>query len=150
MIVDVITLGKMRILILLLFAVHVGCSSTQAPQNVQAELENVGDCFVASTFLLQREPDTLQELSQFLYSGKEASSNSEAKVKKGNFALLNFGNGGATIKTASGKQIVCRILKREHDNYGESSTAYITTYEFSVPDTNHSATRSVKLSMQLE
>ena len=134
----------MRFLLLLLVVVHVGCSSSPEFQDAQAELENVGDCFVASTIVLQREPDNPQNLSQFLFDGKAASNNSDTKGDQVDFASLNLEDEGATIKTASGKPIVCRIVKQEHDNYG-AGTAFITTYEFFVPDTKHLATRSVDM-----
>ena len=62
-----------------------------------------------------------------------------------NFSKLNFGNNGASLETADGQQIRCRVVEEQRDNYGESGSAFWTTYEFYMPNTKSSARTTVEL-----
>ncbi len=125
----------------------MGCMRSKRADIPQLELENVARCFHAATSLLQAEPDSPSQFAEFLLRAK-ATAESSGSIPAGvDFAALRWKDDGKALETESGASIACRISKQEHDNYGDAGTAWLTEYEFYIPNTEFRTQTSIELSM---
>ena len=93
---------------------------------LQAELENIANCFFDATSILQDEPAENGSLALFL---------SEAKDKRktagtGSFDLLRWDESGERIMSSDGHPVSYRIAGLSRDHFDNGAEATFTTYEF--------------------
>ena len=129
-------------------ALVVGCAQPKDDlADTISELENVANCFHASTTLLQNQPESPEKFPQFLFEGLKGSKSSENIPAHANFSALLWSDDRNSVETLSGKTIQCRIVDQQHDNYSDGRTAFLTTYEFFIPSTEYSAKTTIEISM---
>ena len=129
----------------LFFLVLVGCASSTDQIDAVSELENVSRCFHAAHTLLQEGPETLGTFPKFLEEARVRAETSDEVPEDANFSKLNFSDNGASLETSDGQQIRCRVVEEQQDNFGQSGSAFWTTYEFYIPNTQSSARTTVEL-----
>lgn len=132
---------KNRLAMLGVLLLLTGCAMIRSQSPIEAELQNVANCFFDATSLLQGEPEEKGSLSAFLR---------EAKVKQktkgtGNFSALLWDETGADLRLAQGQTVLYRLADRSHDDFDNGASANFTTYEFFTEqsDTKASITVSV-------
>lgn len=138
----------MRILMVLLLTVFLaGCNETVSKNNHAAELESVAACFRHATTIMQNEPETIESVPQFMWQAREKSDASETDAPDANFDALHWSTDGTSLVTSAGDTILCRVVSRQHDNYGSSGTSFLTIYEFYIPETGESVETTIELSI---
>ena len=138
----------MRTLITCFLAlVLTGCSAVDRTGNNQADLDNVASCFHEAVTVLQAEPETAEDLAEFMQRGTAAVAASDRPPTAADFTALRWDKAGKSLVTASGHPIRCRVTEQSHDNYGPEGTAWVMQYEFFVPGTDCTSRTTIELRM---
>jgi hypothetical protein len=116
---------KKAVAILGMIAMLSGCVMLRTRSALQAELQNVADCFFDAVSIMQNEPVEKGNLAVFLRDAK-----AKQKTKgKGDFALLRWDESGEHLRLSGGQKVFYRVAEQSHDD-ADTWSATFTTYEF--------------------
>ena len=117
------------------------CGRSQVERTPHAELQNIANCFLDATTILQTEPAENGSLALFLSKAKEKRQTEGA----GKFSLLRWDEPGEHILLSDGHPVSYRISDRIRDHLTNGAEATHTTYEFSTKESVLPVTITVSL-----
>ncbi len=103
-----------------------GCTVLHTRATLQAELQNVADCFFDAVSVLQDTPSETGNLAVFLH---EAKAMQQTKAT-GDFSILQWDASGNHLLLSGGQKVFHRIKKETHDDFTDGRSATHITYEF--------------------
>lgn len=109
-----------------LIAMLTGCTMVRTRSVLQAELQNVADCFFDAVSILQDTPADTGSLAVFL---RKAKANQKTKGT-GDFTILQWDESGNHLQLSKGQKVFYRITEEIHDDFTDGRSATHVTYEF--------------------
>jgi hypothetical protein len=117
-----------------------------AKVKLQVYLDNVASCFHDAVTRLQREPPP-DDFALFLRRAARKASSPDDGVRTGDFRKLRWDATGSRLLSPKGAEIQCRIAKREHDQYDDGASRFLT-YEFFTTRSVVTAKTTIESSMR--
>jgi hypothetical protein len=103
------------------------CRGASPEGGVQAQLEAVAACFHAAVLALGREPEEGEALAAFFGAAQLP--------------------GTPQLRIQDGAAIAFEVVAREHDDYDDGRSDFVTTYRFTAPGHAETAEITIVLSM---